>query len=114
MKTRIHSLTALALTTAILSTAAPSSIAQTARPDDAIKAKSDQPLSDTWITTKVKSELAATDGVKSMDINVTTLDGVVTLKGTQVNDAAVRKAVIAAEMVHGVKKVDSIGLTAKQ
>ena len=29
---------------------------------------SDQPVSDTWITTKVKSELATTDGVKSMEV----------------------------------------------
>ncbi len=49
-----------------------------------------------------------------MDISVTTVDGVVTLKGTQVTDAAVRKAVIAAEMVDGVKKVDATGLTEKQ
>lgn len=114
MRTRIHSLTALALATALLSTAASTSIAQTKGADDGTKAKSDQPLSDTWITTKVKSELATTDGVKSMDISVTTVDGVVTLKGTQVTDAAVRKAVIAAEMADGVKKVDATGLTEKQ
>ena len=36
---------------------------------------SEQPVTDTWITTKVKAELATTDGVKSTDISVTTVDG---------------------------------------
>jgi hyperosmotically inducible protein len=76
--------------------------------------KSDQPVTDTWITTKVKSELATTDGVTSMDITVKTVDGVVTLTGTQATHAAVKKAVIAAETVKGVKNVDSIGLKSKQ
>jgi hyperosmotically inducible protein len=76
--------------------------------------KSDQPVTDTWITTKVKSELATTDGVTSMDITVKTVDGVVTLTGTQATHAAVKKAVIAAETVKGVKNVDSSGLKSKQ
>ncbi len=114
MRTRIHPLTTLALATAFLSVAPSPSIAQTSGPDDGTRTKSDRPVSDTWITAKVKSELATTDGVKSMDISVTTIDGVVILKGSQTSDAAVRKAVIATEMVDGVKKVDSSGLTAKQ
>ncbi|MGH8154423.1 MAG: BON domain-containing protein [Rhodanobacteraceae bacterium] len=40
-----------------------------------------QAVSDGWITTKVKSELATTKGVKSIDISVTTVDGKVTLTG---------------------------------
>ncbi|MBA8882934.1 BON domain-containing protein [Dokdonella fugitiva] len=72
--------------------------------------KSDQPITDTWITTKVKSELATTDGVKSMDIDVKTVDGNVTLTGVLANDVAVQKAVAAAKSVKGVKNVDSSGL----
>lgn len=71
---------------------------------------SNQPVSDTWITTKVKSELATTQGVKSMDISVNTVDGVVTLTGVLSSDIAVEKAVAAAKSVKGVTKVDSSGL----
>ena len=43
---------------------------------DEMPDKSDQPVTDTWITTKVKTELATTEGVKSTEISVTTKDGV--------------------------------------
>src|SRR5690606_25957226 len=42
---------------------------------------SDQPVDDTWITTKVKSSLLAESEVSGLDINVDTLNGVVTLRG---------------------------------
>ncbi|HKE47876.1 MAG TPA: BON domain-containing protein [Rhodanobacteraceae bacterium] len=71
---------------------------------------SDQPATDTWITTKVKAELATTEGVKSNDVTVKTVDGVVMLTGTLANDVAVKKAIAAAESVKGVKKVDHSGL----
>ena len=71
---------------------------------------SDQPVTDTWITTKVKAELASTEGVKSMDVDVKTVDGVVTLTGTLATPLAVKKAIAAAESVKGVKKVDHSGL----
>lgn len=74
---------------------------------------SNQPVTDTWITTKVKSELATTDGVKSMDVGVKTMDGVVTLTGVLNSDIAVKKAVAAAQSVKGVKNVDSSGLKSK-
>lgn len=83
-------------------------------PDNETAAKSDQPITDTWITTKVKSELATTDGVKSMDIDVKTVDGQVTLTGVLANDIAVRKAVAAAKSVKGVKNVDSSGLKSRE
>jgi hyperosmotically inducible periplasmic protein len=82
-------------------------------PTDNSAMKSDQPVKDTWITTKVKSELATTDGVKSMDIGVKTIDGVVTLTGVLKSDIAVKKAVAAAQSVKGVKSVDSSGLKSK-
>ena len=77
------------------------------------KADSDQPVTDTWITTKVKAELATTDGVKSNDVTVKTVDGVVTLSGVLGTDVAVKKAIAAAESIKGVKKVDSSGLKVK-
>jgi hyperosmotically inducible protein len=75
--------------------------------------KSDQPVTDTWITTKVKSTLATTDGVKSMDIDVKTVDGVVTLTGVLDSTVAVKKAVAVAKSIEGVKNVDSSGLKSK-
>jgi len=75
--------------------------------------KSDQPVTDTWITTKVKSELATTQGVKSTDISVKTIDGVVTLVGVLSSPMAVNKAVAAAESVKGVKRVDHDGLKSR-
>ncbi|MGH7223270.1 MAG: BON domain-containing protein, partial [Gemmataceae bacterium] len=72
-----------------------------------------QAVSDGWITTKVKSELATTKGVKSIDISVTTVDGKVTLTGVLPSELAVKKAVAAAKSVKGVKDVDASGLKAK-
>jgi hyperosmotically inducible periplasmic protein len=73
---------------------------------------SDQPVTDTWITTKVKSELATTSDVKSMNVDVKTVDGVVTLTGTLANELDVEKAISAAKSVKGVKSVEATGLTA--
>jgi hyperosmotically inducible protein len=71
---------------------------------------SDQPVTDTWITTKVKSELMTTSDVKSMNVDVKTVNGVVTLTGSLANELAVQKAVTAAKSVKGVKSVDASGL----
>jgi hyperosmotically inducible protein len=73
---------------------------------------SDQPVTDTWITTKVKSELATTSDVKSMNVDVKTVNGVVTLTGTLANALAVEKAISAAKSVKGVKSVEADGLRA--
>ncbi|HEY6893128.1 MAG TPA: BON domain-containing protein [Rhodanobacteraceae bacterium] len=75
--------------------------------------ESDHPVNDTWITTKVKAELATTDGVKSNDVNVKTVDGVVMLTGVLPTEVAVKKAIAAAESIQGVKKVDHSGLKSK-
>ncbi len=60
----------------------------------------------------MKSELATTDGVKSMDIDVKTVDGTVTLTGMLATEMAVEKAVSAAKSIKGVKHVDASGLKA--
>ena len=112
MKLHIARVPTLALAALFAAAAAPltATTAMAAGQDDM---KSDQPVTDTWITTKVKSELATTDGMKSMDISVKTVDGVVTLTGVLANDMAVKKAVAAAQSVKGVKSVDSSGLKSK-
>ena len=70
-------------------------------------------VNDAWITTKVKSELATTKGVKSMDVTVKTVDGVVTLTGVLPTRIAVHKAIAVAKSVKGVKDVDASGLKAQ-
>jgi len=70
-------------------------------------------VTDTWITTKVKGELATTEGAQSTDISVTTVDGVVTLTGVLPTEIAVKKAVAAAQSIDGVKHVDASGLKSK-
>lgn len=75
--------------------------------------ESTQPVTDSWITTKVKAELLATDGVKSGDVSVDTRDGIVTLTGVLADDIAVKKAIAAAESVKGVKRVEASGLKVK-
>ena len=65
---------------------------------------------DAWITTKIKSELATTKGIKSTDISVDTKDGMVTLTGTAASAGEKAKAEHVAKQVKGVKTVDASGL----
>lgn len=69
--------------------------------------ESNQPVSDTWITTKVKSDLLATDNVSGTDISVETKNGVVWLSGAVKTQAEHDKAVSVAKGIEGVKKVDA-------
>ena len=66
---------------------------------------------DGWITTKVKSKLAAAKNLKSTDISVETKEGTVTLTGTVSSKNAKNHAVKVAKSVKGVKSVDASGLT---
>lgn len=75
--------------------------------------ESDQPVSDTWITTKVKSELLADTEVKGTDINVSTTNGVVTLAGVLDSKDAVNKAVAVTKGIKGVKSVDTQALKSR-
>ena len=113
-KTR-HLSTLLAVSAAFLLGAAPltNAVAQDASTDNGMKAESNQPVTDTWITTKVKSRLATVDGLKSDDVSVTTVDGVVTLSGVLPTKVAVKKAIAVSRAVKGVKHVDASGLKAK-
>ena len=64
-------------------------------------------VSDTWITTKVKSELMADSLTKGFDVKVVTTKGVVVLSGTLPNEDAVKRSKELAEKVDGVKSVDT-------
>jgi hyperosmotically inducible periplasmic protein len=68
-------------------------------------------VDDTWITTKVKSKLAAAKGIKASDISVSTSDGVVTLTGTATSAKEKTRAEHLAKQIKGVKSVDGSGLT---
>ena len=62
-------------------------------------------VSDSWITTKVKSELATDKQVKATHIHVKTVEGIVTLTGTTKSQADIDRAVEDANKVKGVKQV---------
>ncbi len=64
-------------------------------------------MSDSWITTKVKSSLAAEKGLDSKRINVTTEAGEVFLMGLVTREEG-DKAALVARNISGVKKVVKI------
>ncbi len=69
-------------------------------------------MSDTWITTKVKSALLAGDSTPGMKIEVETNDGVVSLSGTVASEAQREMAIEKAKGIEGVKDVSADGLKA--
>jgi hyperosmotically inducible protein len=93
--------------TMALSVGSPALLADTT---DSSPASSNQPVTDTWITTKVKADLATTEGIKSGDITVTTKNGLVTLSGNVASKAQVQKATAVAKSVKGVHDVDTSAL----
>jgi len=74
-------------------------------------AKAEQAVSDTWITTKVKSTLLYSSNVSGADITVTTVAGVVTLKGKLDSGAERALAIELAQNVKGVKSVNAKDVT---
>ena len=74
-------------------------------------ANAEQAVSDTWITTKVKSTLLYSSNVSGADITVTTVAGVVTLKGKLDSGAERALAIELAQNVKGVKSVNAKDVT---
>lgn len=114
MKTKMTLMTA----TALAALAAAPAFAQDARHAahaadlaDAPSAKSEQPATDTWITTKVKAELLTTEGVTSTDIGVETKNGTVWLSGDVKTSDERDHAIAKAKTVKGVKAVNATKLT---
>jgi hyperosmotically inducible periplasmic protein len=70
-----------------------------------------QAASDTWITTKVKSELLADSVAKGFDVSVKTTNGVVALEGTLKDQYAIDHVTQIAAGVERVVSVDASGLT---
>ena len=74
-------------------------------------AGSTEPASDTWITTKIKTNLATLKDIDNTDIGVETNNGVVTLTGS-VDSAEKRDRVVTAVRgIEGVKGVDTSRLS---
>lgn len=67
----------------------------------------DEQLDDAGITAAVKARLAADPEVAALNIDVDTLDGVVTLSGQVESDAARREAEQIARTTNGVVRVIS-------
>jgi osmotically-inducible protein OsmY len=67
-------------------------------------------IDDAWITSKVKSQLLADDGVKGTNITVETQGNVVTLGGSAETAAARAKAIGIAQATKGVRSVVATGL----
>ncbi|MGB3835730.1 BON domain-containing protein [Castellaniella sp.] len=70
-------------------------------------------VSDAWITTKIKTQLATTKDLSSTDISVETNNGVATLTGTVPSEIEIKKAEAVASSTKGVQKVDISGLKVK-
>ncbi len=66
---------------------------------------SDHPVKDSYITSKVKAELAKDKGTSARHIHVTTKDGVVMLDGTVKSEAEKELAEKDAKRVAGVTDV---------
>ena len=118
--TRLLPALTLALALAAGSAVAATPVAKTDAQNDAqnraqtaANEASAQPVGDSWITTKVKADLLATEATKGLDINVTTTNGVVTLSGKLDSKAEVDQAVAVARAIKGVKSVDATTLTVK-
>lgn len=111
MKTKMTLMTAATLAALAAAPAFAQDARHTAHAADALSAKSEQPATDTWITTKVKAELLTTEGVGSTNISVDTKNGTVWLSGDVKTSDERDFAIAKAEGIEGVKKVDASKLT---
>jgi hyperosmotically inducible protein len=76
--------------------------------------KAERVVSDSWITTKVKSEILADSVSKGFKVDVKTKRGVVILKGKLANQDAIDHVKDIAAKVNGVKSVNTKSLTIKK
>jgi osmotically-inducible protein OsmY len=67
--------------------------------------KTGEVISDSWITTKVKSKFVGEDALKHSHITVNTKDNVVTLTGTVASEAGRARAIEIAKKTDGVKDI---------
>jgi osmotically-inducible protein OsmY len=79
-----------------------------------VATRSDQPVSDAWITAKVKSSLTFSRSLMDDDIDVSTKDGVVTLSGAVESPSEKKLAIELADGVRGAKSVHADGLKTRR
>lgn len=72
--------------------------------------KAGDAVSDTWITSKVKSTFLADSDLDGMDIKVETTQGVVSLSGTVSSEAEKELAIQKTRSIKGVKDVSADAL----
>ena len=70
-------------------------------------AKTERAVSDSWITTKVKSKILSDSFSKGFDVSVMTTHGVVTLKGSLASQHAIDHIKNIARSVKGVRHVNT-------
>lgn len=63
---------------------------------------------DSWVTAKTKLALMTTEGIDTWDLNVDTVNGVVTLHGKVASEAAKEKAETVAQTIEGAKSVKNL------
>src|SRR5471032_469600 len=63
---------------------------------------------DAWVTMKTKVSLMTTEGISTKDLNVDTVNGVVTLHGQVATEAEKVKAGDVARRIEGVKDVKNL------
>jgi len=111
----VHHLITVAAALAVSALALGTTLAQAATADAAAApaetaSHAERAMSDSWITTKVKSEIFANSVSKAFKVGVKTKHGAVTLKGKLPNQDAIDLVKLIAEKVKGVKSVDVSGL----
>ncbi|MEK1904254.1 MAG: BON domain-containing protein [Pseudomonas sp.] len=72
--------------------------------------KAEDAVTDTWITSKVKSTFLADDSISGLDIKVETNQGVVSLSGIVPTDAERDLAIEKTKAIKGVHDVSADGL----
>ena len=71
-------------------------------------------VSDTALTTKVKTSLLADSVVGGLAIDVDTTEGVVSLNGIATSEQERQRAIQVAQYVEGVKRVDARNLVVRR
>ena len=106
----IHRTIRGAVSLTLLAAALGSGMAYAASNDPAgtpVTKKTERVVSDSWITTKVKSEILANSVTKGFKVSVKTLHGTVMLDGKLPNQDAIDQVKQIAEKVKGVSSVDT-------
>src|SRR5687767_6415042 len=72
----------------------------------AAASRAGEKLADSWLTTKVQAQYFADDDIKSRYINVSSLDGTVTLKGFVESEDVRQQALQIARNTDGVRQIN--------